>query len=102
MEHALLHTTDTLINVLQKARFWEKHNTTKLNERQRTMINKLFDNFVGNLTSSKWAKITKCSQDTASRDIQALIELGILEKESAGGRSINYRLISHSLNDAQP
>jgi Fic family protein len=92
MEHALTSTSDILAKVLQKTRFWEKHNAIKLNDRQRLMLNKLLDNFTGKLTSSKWAKIAKCSQDTASRDINALIELGILEKEAAGGRSTSYIL----------
>ena len=56
------------------------------------MINKLFDGFEGKLTSSKWAKITKCSQDTALRDILVLVEKGILIKDSAGGRSTSYLL----------
>jgi Fic family protein len=92
LEHALSSTSDILTNVLRKARFWETHSATHLNERQRLMINKLFENFIGKLTSSKWAKMTKCSQDTASRDIHSLIELGILVKEPAGGRSTSYIL----------
>ena len=92
MQHALTSTSDILSKVLQKAQFWEKHKAANLNDRQRLMLNKLLDDFVGKLTSTKWAKITKCSQDTATRDIQALIALNILEKESAGGRSTNYSL----------
>jgi Fic family protein len=56
------------------------------------MLNKLFDDFYGKLTYSKWAKITKCSTDTALRDIKDLIEKGILSQDEAGGRSANYRL----------
>lgn len=82
-----------LAGVLRKAEFWQKHSSTLLNERQRLIINKLFDGFEGKLTSSKWAKITKCSSDTALRDIQDLINKGILTKEKAGGRSTNYELI---------
>ncbi len=63
-----------------------------MNERQRIMISKLFDGFEGKLTSSKWAKIAKCSQDTALRDILELVEKGILIKDSAGGRSTSYLL----------
>jgi len=62
--------TKVLESVLVKAKFWEKHMQTPLNDRQRLMLNKLLDGFEGKLTSSKWAKITKCSQDTAIRDIQ--------------------------------
>ncbi len=92
MEHSLTSTAEVLATVLQKAQFWEKHSSAKFNDRQRLMLNKLFEGFIGKLTSSKWAKIAKCSQDTASRDIQALMDLGILEKEAAGGRSTSYIL----------
>ena len=57
------------------------------------MLNKLIDGFEGKLTSSKWAIIAKCSQDTALRDIETLIALGILEREPAGGRSTSYTLV---------
>ena len=76
--------------VLYKADFWDKYKDTKLNSRQRLMLNKLFDGFEGKLKSSKWAKITKCSADTALRDIKDLIEKRILKKEKSGGRSTNY------------
>ncbi len=85
-------TENTLSTVLTKAHFWEKHPAETMNERQRKMINKLFDGFEGKLTSSKWAKLTKCSQDTAHRDIFELVEKGILVKDSAGGRSTSYSL----------
>ena len=62
------------------------------NDRQRLLLNKLMDGFEGKLTSSKWAKIAKCSQDTATRDIQDLVAKGILVKDEAGGRSTNYLL----------
>jgi Fic family protein len=85
---------DTILgNVLTKAKFWEEHINTPLNERQREMINLLLDGFEGKLTSSKWAKIVKTSQDTAGRDIDDLVKRGILEKDSAGGRSTAYSLI---------
>ena len=79
-------------SVVRKAEFWERHRETPINERQRTMINKLFDDFFGKLTSSKWAKMTKTSSDTALRDIKDLIEKGILQQEEEGGRSANYTL----------
>jgi Fic family protein len=82
----------TLGAVLRKARFWEKHQDTELNERQRRMLNLLLNGFEGKLTSSKWAKIAKCSQDTALRDINGLIESGILARDEAGGRSTSYSL----------
>jgi Fic family protein len=89
-----LESSDTILaKVLFKARFWEQHSTTTMNDRQRLMINKLLDGFDGKLTSSKWAKIAKCSQDTAIRDIQDLISKMILKKEASGGRSTNYELV---------
>jgi Fic family protein len=92
LSRALDTTESTLANVFKKARFWEACISTSINERQRMVINKLFDAFEGKLTTSKWSKITKCSQDTAWRDINDLIEKGILIKEAAGGRSTSYLL----------
>jgi len=89
-----LRTTDTvLISILLKANFWAKHSNTLINERQKKLLNKLLDGFDGKLTSSKWAKIAKCSKDTAIRDINDLIDKDILQKEAAGGRSTNYELV---------
>lgn len=90
---ALISTEETLQRVLIKANFWDEHKETELNSRQRLMLNKLLDGFSGKLKSSKWAKIAKCSADTALRDIKDLIEKGILEQENAGGRSTNYLLV---------
>jgi Fic family protein len=92
LERTLISTEDILSAVLKKARYWDKHIAVALNDRQRLMINKLFDGFEGNLSSSKWAKIAKCSQDTALRDIQDLVDKGMLEKTSSGGRNTNYIL----------
>ncbi|MHB8057386.1 MAG: Fic family protein [Desulfuromonadaceae bacterium] len=78
--------------VMGKARFWESHAGVSFNDRQRLLINKLIDGFEGKLTTSKWAKLAKCSQDTALRDILSLVESGVLEKDSAGGRSTSYSL----------
>jgi Fic family protein len=89
---ALENTEETLQRVLKKADFWDKHKETILNSRQRLILNKLFDGFDGKLKSSKWAKIAKCSADTALRDIKDLIEKGILKQEEPGGRSTNYEL----------
>lgn len=90
-----LMSTDTLLNrVLFKAGFWSRHAKTPLNERQKLMLNKLLDGFEGKLTSSKWAKIAKCSKDTAIRDINDLINKAILKKEDAGGRSTGYVLVN--------
>lgn len=79
--------------VLDKARFWERFAKEPLNERQIKMLNMLLDDFEGKLTTSKWAKITKCSQDTAYRDILDLMERGALKKDTSGGRSTSYSLI---------
>lgn len=88
-----LESSEVLLSkVLEKARFWKNHASTSINERQKEMINILLDDFYGKLTTSKWAKMTKCSQDTALRDIQDLIGKNILIKESAGGRSTSYIL----------
>ncbi len=91
--HAIHATEETLAKILRKADFWKRHATTLLNERQQKVINQLLDGFEGKLTSSKWAKINKCSQDTALRDIQDLINKAILQKEAVGGRSTNYELL---------
>ena len=93
--HAIGSSDEIIHNVLLKARFWDKHRsiTEGLNDRQKKVINKLLEGFEGNLTSSKWARICKCSQDSAYRDISDLVDRGILEKGSAGGRSTNYRLL---------
>lgn len=96
LDHAFNNTAETLALVLKKAKFREKHASTILNARQQTMLNKLLDGFEGKLTSSKWAIITKSSQDTAGRDIQDLIIKGILEKEASGGRSTSYVLVEIS------
>ncbi len=90
---ALENTDATVKNVLLKAEFWDNHKETILNSRQRLMLNKLFDGFDGKLKSSKWAKITKCSPDTALRDIKDLIDKNILKQEKSGGRSTNYELV---------
>ncbi len=88
-----LNSTDTILaKILGKAQFWKAHSGTTLNDRQKHVLNKLLDEFKGNLTSSKWAKITKCSPDTALRDIQDLMQKGILVKGTSGGRSTNYLL----------
>jgi Fic family protein len=82
----------TLADVLRKARFWEVHAGQPFNDRQRKVINRLLDGFEGKLTSSKWARLAKCSQDTAGRDISDLLKRGVLTKDAAGGRSTSYSL----------
>ena len=82
----------TLAAVLQKGRFWQALRDVPINERQRLVLNRLLDGFEGNLTTSKWAKIAKCSSDTALRDVAELIDRGILLRNPAGGRSTSYAL----------
>ena len=84
----------TLGFVLKKARFWEQNSDAVFNSRQKMLLNKMLDGFDGKLTSSKWAALAKCSQDTALRDIDDLLKRQILTKDSAGGRSTAYLLAS--------
>lgn len=92
-EQALDSTQGTLSSVMRKADFWDHHRDVTFNERQRKLLNMQFDGFFGKLTSSKWAKIAKCSSDTALNDINDLITKGILKKSDEGGRSTNYVLV---------
>ena len=92
LDRAIEGAERTLANVLGKARFWEAIKEQPLNDRQRAMLNRLLDGFEGKLTSSKWATLTKSSQDTALRDITDLIDRGILVRDPAGGRSTSYSL----------
>ena len=89
---SLESSKEAMKQVLRKSDFWERNKETELNSRQRLMLNKLLDGFDGKLQSSKWAKIAKCSPDTALRDLKDLIEKGILRQEKSGGRSTSYEL----------
>ena len=91
-DHALSDTDEALNKVKQKAGFWDNPATADINNRQKLMLNKLLDGFDGKMNSSKWAKIAKCSQDNAGRDINDLMERGLLKKDAAGGRSTSYNL----------
>lgn len=93
LDKAIESTTETLSSVLSKARFWDVHKEDRFNERQMKIVNMLFDDFFGKLTTSKWAKIAKCSSDTALNDINDLISKGVLKKNEEGGRSTNYSII---------
>lgn len=92
LDGALEATETTLNAVLNKAKYWKLFAEKNINDRQKLMLNKLLDGFEGKLNTSKWAKIAKTSPDTALRDIQNLVEQGVLEKEDSGGRSTSYRL----------
>jgi Fic family protein len=89
---AIKDALSTLDTILYKAQFWESVSESSFNERQKKMINLMLDGFDGKLTSSKWSKIAKCSQDTAYRDILDLLDRGILKKNPEGGRSTSYSL----------
>jgi Fic family protein len=92
LDRAFDGAEQTLAAVFHKADFWKKYAAAKINERQRDILNRLLDGFESKLTSSKWALIEKCSPDTALRDIQDLVEQGILVKDEGGGRSTSYSL----------
>lgn len=93
MEKALQNADKILSLVMKKTKFWEYNANQSLSDRQRKLVNRLLDGFEGNMTSSRWASIGKCSQDTATRDIQDLIKRKILKKNLGGGRSTSYSLV---------
>ncbi|WFU31256.1 Fic family protein [Bradyrhizobium brasilense] len=96
LDRAFDRADTILASVLRKAHFWKKQANQKFNDRQRAMIERLFEGFEGKLTSSKWAQLTKSSQDTALRDIDDLVARGVLAKDAAGGRSTSYSLIDEA------
>ena len=93
LAHAIENAGHIFAAVLDKARFWEARAAEAFNERQANTLNRLLDGFEGKLTSSKWAKMNGCSQDTANRDIRDLIDRGVLARGPAGGRSTSYELV---------
>ncbi|MBF0408881.1 MAG: Fic family protein [Candidatus Riflebacteria bacterium] len=98
VSRAIEDTQEILAGLFNKAYFWRNNASVQINERQKKVLNLLFDSFDGKLTSSKWAKLCKCSQDTAQRDIQSLLEMQILKK-CGSGRSTNYELEPHSFRN---
>jgi len=101
LHRAIIDAISTFNGILYKTHFWEGLAEVSLNERQRIIINLMLSNFEGKLTTSKWAKLTKCSQDTAYRDILDLMDNGILIKNQEGGRSTSYSLV-HDLTAGNP
>ena len=95
LDRAFDGAATTLETVLTKARSWELRAADDFNPRQRAIVNRLIDGFEGKMTTSKWATIAKCSQDTALRDIDDLLKRGVLAKDPAGGRSSSYSLVKH-------
>lgn len=92
LEEALGLAHRTLDGVLVKARFWQRLSGTPMNPRQVKVVSRLLEGFEGKLTSSKWAAMTKCSPDTALRDINDLVQRGVLRRSDSGGRSTSYEL----------
>lgn len=92
LTRAIESAQTTLSGVIAKARYWESLREVPLNDRQRLVIARVIDGFEGKLTTSKWAALTKSSQDTALRDIQQLVDRGVLVRNAAGGRSTSYSL----------
>lgn len=92
MLRAVKGSDETLSTVLNKSSFWKRWASTPMNERQIKLLNRMLDGFEGKLTTSKWAAIAKCSQDTAHRDIKDLVEKGVLKQSLASGRSTSYLL----------
>lgn len=92
LENAITRASSIIERTLEKAAYWDKFHNVDINERQRKIINRLWDGFEGKLTTSKWAKICRCSQDTALRDINDLISKNMLRNSGEGGRNSNYLL----------
>jgi Fic family protein len=99
LSRAIEGAQTTLGTVLSNARFWEAVGDFPINERQRLVLNRLLDRFEGKLTTAKWAKLAKCSHDTALRDIAALVDRGILVRNPEGGRSTSYALANIPANE---
>ena len=98
LRRAIDSSRETLARVLEKAHFWDRFAQASLSARQVKVLNRLLDGFEGKLTSSKWAKLARCSQDTAYRDILDLVERGALRKDASGGRSTSYSLARNNDN----
>ena len=101
LEAAIDQAEDTLSGVLFKARLWERLSADPVNERQRKVLNRMVDGFKGHMNTSKYAKITICSQDTALRDIKDLLARGVLVQNEGGGRSTSYRLAGLAASQEQ-
>lgn len=96
LKRALVQAESALAGILRKAEVWQRLGTGRINDRQRKILNRLMDGFEGGMTSSKYARMTGCSTDTALRDIQGLVALGVLVQNPGSGRSTSYRLCEHS------
>jgi Fic family protein len=96
LKDAIEAARGALAGVVAKKRLWESIESMGLNERQKSVLHRFMNAFEAKLTSSKWAKLVKCSQDTATRDIQDLVAKGVLQRNEEGGRSTSYSLIDPS------
>ncbi len=94
LNRAIASSESSISDILSRTRFWDHIAPLAINERQSKVLNLLLGDFEGNLTTTKWAKLTKCSHDTALRDITALMDHGILARGPEGGRSTNYVLVN--------
>jgi Fic family protein len=92
LDRAIRGADRSLAKVLHKAQLWQRVNARPVNDRQRTVIHRLLGDFERHLTTSKYAKLTGCSPDTALRDVRELLERGVLVQNPGGGRSTSYRL----------
>ena len=93
LDHAIEASDSLLASVLRKARIWQGINAQPVNARQRLVINRMLEHdWKGHLNTTKYARLAKCSQDTALRDIKELLDRGVLAKNPSGGRSTSYRL----------
>jgi Fic family protein len=100
LQRAIDNADELCATVLNKASLWKRINRRPVNDRQRLVINRMLNNFEGVLSTSKYAKLAKCSNDSALRDIRELLERGIVIQNAGGGRSTNYRLgTAENLND---
>jgi Fic family protein len=93
LDRAFARSETTMATVFARSRFWNRHAGDAFNDRQRRILTQLLNGFEGKLTSSKWAKLAKCSHDTALRDIEDLVHKGVLKKDAAGGRSTSYSVL---------
>jgi Fic family protein len=92
LDRAIKNSEAIFDAVREKNLFWDSYAGVEFNNRQRAMLNRLLDGFEGKLTSTKWALLSKCSQDTASRDIEELIQQNVLIKNPGSGRSTSFSL----------
>lgn len=95
LDNAVEGAQETLAAVMYKAKLWQWINQNPVNERQRSIINRMLNGFKGHMSTSKYAKLAKCSNDTALRDLREMVERGILLQNPGGGRSTSYRLTTN-------